>query len=107
MSAALPRPEPHGGRDRLVRGLRAHGFRPAPAFWNGGVALALFRWRAGSVDKIVVPGIGPCAWLRTELLDVPEEPSWLLGEMSVWRLGRLDAIADEVLDPRWPDGSTS
>ncbi|MBW4722391.1 hypothetical protein [Saccharothrix obliqua] len=86
----------------------AHGFRPAPVFWNGGVALGLFRWRSDVVDKIVVPTFGPCAWLRTEVLRVPEEPSRLLGEMLVWQPGRLVDLAGLALAPvQRDDGTTS
>jgi hypothetical protein len=107
VSAEVPRPRPHAGRDRTVQRLRASGFRPAPVFWNGGVALGLFRWHAGVVDKLVVPTFGPCAWLRTEVLDVPEEPSWLLGEMPVWQPGRLVDLAHLALAPVHGDRLTS
>lgn len=108
MSAAVPRPRPHAGRDRTLRWLGERGFQPAPVFWNGGVELGLFRWHANVVDKIVVPTFGPCAWLRTEVLDVPEEPSWLLGEMPVWQPGRLVDLAGLALAPlRHDRGMTS
>ncbi|MFE2755677.1 hypothetical protein ACFXGA_27120 [Actinosynnema sp. NPDC059335] len=108
MNPAVPRPTPHPVRDRLVERLLGAGFRPTPAAWTWGrVALGFVRHHDGVVDNLLVPEIGPCSLMRTEVLSVPGEPSWLLGEVLGVRDGRLTDLVRMALAPVHGPGRTS
>lgn len=107
MTPAVPRPKPHPVRDRLVERMLAEGFLPTPVPWTWGrLALGLVRHHDGVVDNVVVPEIGPCSLRRTEVLHVPGEPSWLLGERLGERDGLLSDLVRIALAPMHREGPT-